>query len=238
MNIYAIIIRLLLAVVIGGSIGYERESNNRPAGFRTHILVTLGATIISLIQLQMLEESIKLMEENPTLANAMKIDMGRLGAQVVSGIGFLGAGTILHQKGSIKGLTTAASLWVVGCLGLAIGQGYYTIGILGGVSVVLILVTLKKFEARFILSNELVKIYMEYKSKNQMISFMEEYFTATGIKIKNIEFYMKDASREFSERSIESCLMTIKLPKSYNLDELILKCSKNENIIKINEIKD
>lgn len=88
MNIYEIIIRLLLAVVIGGSIGYERESNNRPAGFRTHILVTLGATIISLIQVQMLEESIKLMEGNPTLANAMKIDMGRLGAQVVSGIGY------------------------------------------------------------------------------------------------------------------------------------------------------
>lgn len=238
MPLHEIILKLLLAVVIGGAIGYEREANNRPAGFRTHMLVALGATIVSLIQVQMFNEAISLLEANPSLSNVIKIDLGRLGAQVISGIGFLGAGTIVHQRGSIKGLTTAASLWVVGCLGLAIGLGYYSISIVGAISVVLILVALKKFETRFIGSTGLFKFYIEYKNKNEMMMFMEKYFYTRGIKIKKIEFSMSDINEEIDFRSIESCLFTIKIPKPLDLEELILRCSRNENIIKICEIKD
>ncbi|SHI81388.1 MgtC family protein [Clostridium cavendishii DSM 21758] len=150
MPLSEIILRLILAVIIGGAIGFERESHNRPAGFRTHILVALGATIISIIQVQMFDEAMNLIKEKPELVNVIKIDFGRLGAQVVSGIGFLGAGTIIHKRGSIEGLTTAATLWVVGCLGLAVGLGYYTVSILGTIAVILILVILKRFEDKFI----------------------------------------------------------------------------------------
>ena len=106
-----IIIRLLIATLIGGIIGIEREVMNRPAGFRTHILVTLGSTLIMIISLHS--------------AGAGGGDSARIAAQVVSGIGFLGAGSIIRSDGNVVGLTTAASIWVCGGLGLAIGSGMY-----------------------------------------------------------------------------------------------------------------
>lgn len=106
-----IIIRLLIATLIGGIIGIEREVMNRPAGFRTHILVTLGSTLIMIISLHS--------------AGTGGGDSARIAAQVVSGIGFLGAGSIIRSDGNVVGLTTAASIWVCGGLGLAIGSGMY-----------------------------------------------------------------------------------------------------------------
>jgi putative Mg2+ transporter-C (MgtC) family protein len=149
LKIIDIIIRLALCILAGGLIGYEREFKNRPAGFRTHILVCIGACIISMIQKFSLEETVRIINENPQLANALKADIGRLGAQVITGVGFLGAGTIIHDKGLVKGLTTAASIWVVACIGLAIGLGYYAISILSVISVFIVLVALKKFELWF-----------------------------------------------------------------------------------------
>ena len=98
MDNYQIIVRLLLAIVIGGAIGYERQYKNRPAGFRTHILVCVGAAVVSMMQLHIVEESLQLVLENPILASAVKADSGRMPAQVITGIGFLGAGTIMHEK--------------------------------------------------------------------------------------------------------------------------------------------
>ena len=110
MSVYQVLIRLALAVVVGGLIGYEREFKNRPAGFRTHILVCLGAAITSMIQLYSIQETTNMILVHPELATAMKVDIGRLGAQVITGVGFLGAGTIIHDKGSIKGLTDRKSV--------------------------------------------------------------------------------------------------------------------------------
>ncbi len=119
-----ILIRIIMAIVIGGFIGYEREMRNRPAGFVTHTLVCVGACVVSLIQIQMVQDTILIINENPSMASALKADVGRIVAQVVTGVGFLGAGTIIFDKGSVKGLTTATTLWVVACIGLAIGLGY------------------------------------------------------------------------------------------------------------------
>lgn len=228
-------LRLLLAIVIGGVIGYERESTNSPAGFRTHILVALGATVISLIQVEMVNKSIVLITADPNLSNSLKIDMGRLGAQVVSGVGFLGAGTIIHTKGSIKGLTTAASLWVVACVGLAIGFGYYSISILAGIAIVLVLVTLKRFENKFITNRGLCKIYIEYINKQEAMNCIEVYMLKKGIKIANIEFYVNDTS-ELDK--IKSCLITIEVPKAMSINEVLVQCSTNEYITQIYELKE
>lgn len=115
-----IIKRLVLGSILGGIIGLEREVNNRPAGFRTHILVALGSTLIMLVSTN------GFYIDGETVARG---DPARLAAQVVSGIGFLGAGTILRNDNQVKGLTTAASLWVSAGIGLAIGTGYYLAGI-------------------------------------------------------------------------------------------------------------
>ncbi len=108
---YEIVLRLSLAFIIGFFVGFEREHRHRPAGIKTHVLVCIGAALISILQSKMVDDIIAQVAEKPELAAVLKSDYGRLGAQVISGIGFLGAGTILRTKGSIKGLTTAATLW-------------------------------------------------------------------------------------------------------------------------------
>ena len=113
-NTVSILFRLFLAVVCGGIIGFDRGRKRRPAGFRTYMIVCLGAALTMLISQHM-------------FWRGYATDLSRLGAQVVSGIGFLGAGTIIVTgRQQIKGMTTAAGLWASACMGLAIGAGFYT----------------------------------------------------------------------------------------------------------------
>ena len=126
-TLFSVLVRMLLAVVCGAGIGLERSYKNRPAGFRTHILVCIGATAASMTGIYLAVN-----RQYPT-------DLSRLGAQVVSGLGFIGGGTIIVTKRkSIKGLTTAAGLWACGIIGLALGAGFYEGGILAAVTVLLI----------------------------------------------------------------------------------------------------
>lgn len=143
-----VILRLVLSVLIGGLIGYEREYQKRPAGFITHILVCIGSTIISIIQICLVQNSIDIIMQYPQLSNVIKVDSGRIISQIVSGIGFLGAGTIIHHKGSVKGLTTAATLWVVACMGISVGLGYYFLSIVSTIVVYFVLIVLKKVKVK------------------------------------------------------------------------------------------
>lgn len=135
---FKVVKRLVLSALLGGVIGYEREINNRPAGLRTHILVSLGSTLIMLISIDGFGQ----------LNFAKPADPARLAAQVVSGIGFLGAGTILRDGSNVRGLTTAASLWVNAGIGLAIGAGYYIGGVLTTAMVLLTLMWTNVFSRR------------------------------------------------------------------------------------------
>ena len=121
--------RILLAILIGLAIGYERERRNKPAGTRTHILVCLGAALIAVMENYV--EARVLAINTDVLNTGVAVSMGRISAQVVSGIGFLGAGTIFSSRKKIAGLTTAASLWCAGCLGLVAGMGCYTLALSG-----------------------------------------------------------------------------------------------------------
>lgn len=143
MDYIVVLERLIVGVIVGGLVGYEREFKNSPAGFRTHILVCLGATIISLITEYDIQKMM-IIAQNPMYAEVIKVDIARLGAQVVSGVGFLGAGTILRDKGSVRGLTTAATLWTVACLGLAVGRGLFALSLTGAFIVFIILSLFKK----------------------------------------------------------------------------------------------
>ncbi len=134
LGVLDICLRLLCAMLVGMVIGTEREYTNRPAGMRTHILVALGACSV-MITGEMLFTKYSALGAFP--------DPARLGAQVITGVGFLGAGTILREGTHVKGLTTAASLWSVACLGLAAGAGYYTVALVG---MGFIFVTLTIFE--------------------------------------------------------------------------------------------
>ncbi|MDT8717076.1 MgtC/SapB family protein [Clostridium sp. 19966] len=214
-----IALRLLLAAVVGGIIGYERERNNRTAGFRTHILVCVGAAVTSMIQLQIVSD-IQHLAGAGTGKSVFSADYGRLAAQVISGVGFLGAGTILHEKGSVKGLTTAASLWTVACIGIAAGFGYYSITILSTLCVYVVLVILKKFEDKFIERSQTLKLEISFSKGNISLMRVEKYFADRVIKIKNIEFISE------GEENYSLCYFTILVPRD-----------SNEHII-INEIRE
>lgn len=232
MNTLEVIIRLFLAIAVGGLIGYEREYQNRPAGFRTHILVCVGACIISMIQLYDVDQTVKIILAHPELASALKADIGRIGAQVVSGIGFLGAGTIIHEKGSVKGLTTAASLWVVACIGLAVGLGYYTLGILSTITVAIVLISLKKFESRFLGKSNLIKIEIVYLDKQVIVQKVESYLESKNIKVKNIEFILEEETED-CEASYGRCLYSILVPKYISTGEIIKDLASNSEVIKV-----
>ena len=131
-GIGAIALRLLCAMVVGTMIGMEREFTHRPAGLRTHILVALGACVASLMGQMLFAQY------------GGGSDPARLSAQVITGVGFLGAGTIMKEGVSVKGLTTAASVWAVACLGIAAGFGFYTVALAG---MLFTLITLTVFEA-------------------------------------------------------------------------------------------
>ncbi len=133
-GIWAICLRLLCAMLVGMVIGTEREYTRRPAGMRTHILVALGACVVSITG-QMLFHEYRALGGTP--------DPARLSAQVITGVGFLGAGTILKEGPTVTGLTTAASVWTVACLGIASGFGYYAVALVG---MVLMLITLTILE--------------------------------------------------------------------------------------------
>ncbi|OFI06155.1 putative Mg(2+) transport ATPase [Clostridium acetireducens DSM 10703] len=239
MDKYEVLIKLLLAIIIGGAVGYERESRNRPAGFRTHILVCMGAAIISMIEVSSLANVANIITENPKLAPHFKIELGRLGAQVISGIGFLGAGTIIHEKGSVKGLTTAASLWVVACIGLAIGVGHYYLSIVSGICAGIVLVTLKRVEDKVhFIRRKTYKLEIEYYNSKQASEKIIEYFETKDIKIKNIEFSLEDGECELYgvEDKNNISIYTILVPKNFKIGKVLKDLANEEEIIRINII--
>nr|WP_272507458.1 MgtC/SapB family protein [Clostridium aestuarii] len=220
---------MVIAILVGGIIGYEREYRNRPAGFRTNILVCVGATVISMIQVHMIDDTIQIIAKNPQLTNALKADIGRVGAQVVSGIGFLGAGTIIHEKGSVKGLTTAASIWVVGCIGLAIGMGYYFLTGVSTIGMYGVLVSLKKIETRIIEKANIIKLEIEYLNKKDLSDCVSEYFENRNIKIKNIEFYIDEDYGSL----LKTTQYTVLTPKNLNSSRIIQDLSSYEGIVRV-----
>ncbi len=224
-----ILLRLAIAVLTGGAIGYERESKNRPAGFRTHILVCIGATVISLIQVNMNEEIIRRVLINPNLVGVLSVDYGRLSAQVISGIGFLGAGTIIHNKGSIKGLTTAATLWLVATLGIAIGYGYYIISIAALIISVLVLISLKRIQNKLFHGESNMKLDVDFLKRSKAVDYINEYFEKRNIHVVDIHFYTNPID------GVKSCIYTINLPRSVTLLQVIRDLAHNDNIMEIRE---
>jgi putative Mg2+ transporter-C (MgtC) family protein len=140
---FEIIFRLFLASFLGGLVGLEREVHGREAGIRTYLLVSLGSALIMIVSEYLVFEY-----QNKFSSDIFRVDPGRIAAQAITGIGFLGAGVIIRYKNSIRGLTTAASMWVVCAVGLAIGSGYYLFGsVVSGIAI-LSLTALKGIEKK------------------------------------------------------------------------------------------
>ncbi len=136
-----IIVKLLLAAILGGLIGIEREAHGRPAGFRTHILIATGSALLMMISQYMFEIYQELRVES-----IARIDPGRIAAMTIASMGFLGAGVIVREKGKVRGLTTATCLWIVTAVGLAVGCGFYLAAVFTTFISILSLVVLRYVE--------------------------------------------------------------------------------------------
>ena len=177
-------IRLILAAVLGGIVGMERGSGDRPAGFRTHILVCAGSALIMLVSMYGFEGFDKVPFEYPK-----NRDSARIAAQVVSGIGFLGAGTILHEGITVRGLTTAASLWMISAIGLATGAGMYFVSVAATIITFLTLTAFHSVEKRFAVANSKSdKKYIRVVASNTpgLVAEVAAFLTQSGIKVKTI----------------------------------------------------
>jgi putative Mg2+ transporter-C (MgtC) family protein len=225
LTIPEIIIRLCLAMLIGGTIGFERQYKNRPAGLRTHILVCMGATIIALVQVEIAANALQDAVNHPELAGVIRSDQARLIAQVVSGIGFLGAGTIIVTKQSVTGLTTAASLWAAAGLGISIGMGYYAIAITSAIGVIIALTLVKKI----IHVPTTKKLEIRYIHKKETKEFINQYFDEHKIEIEDVNFNVVLTE----DTQIYTNIYTIDLPKGMTYTEVIEDLSIHKNITKL-----
>ena len=177
LSYFELTIRLVLSIFLGGLIGLERETVNRPAGFRTHILVCLGSTVIMLVSLFIFNE----------FSGQTNIDPGRIPAQVISGIGFLGAGTIIIEGADVKGLTTAASLWTVAAIGLAVGVGFYYGAILATFLILLTLVTFNRLDAAILRKRHLQPLKLIVEDLPGQLGKIGSVLGEMDISIKDVK---------------------------------------------------
>ncbi len=213
-------LRLLIAALLGCVIGIERERKNRPAGMRTHVLVCLGAALIAVMERLMISDtlSLNLMQAE----SGIGISFGRISAQVISGIGFLGAGTIFISQKKITGLTTAASLWNVACLGLAIGMGYY---LLAGAGCIIVIVTLSLLQ-RVVKVNSVKHVEIKFIHRVETIAFINDYFQSIGVLVLDIDFHVENKGKF----NLYTNIYTLDMQGKATYKDIVNKLSEYSNI--------
>jgi len=174
-----IAIKLLVAVVCGGAIGFERELSHKPAGLRTNVLVCVGATLFMVVSRHI-------------GGGAPYTDPARLVAQVVTAIGFIGAGVILQSRGSISGLTTAATILLVGAVGVTIGEGMFTVAVMTTVLVMVVLVLLRKVERAVVRRRRLFQYVFKTADASQSLSRLFDLLDREGLRLN--DFSVRDAA--------------------------------------------
>lgn len=231
LNTFSVLLRLVLAVLLGGLIGLERGRKRRPAGFRTYLLVCLGAALTML-----LGQYYCVMMETEWAARAAETgvgtDISRFGAQVVSGVGFLGAGTILITgRQEVKGLTTAAGMWASACMGLAIGAGFYECVVLAFVLILCSMRLLPLLESRIIENTRNMQVYVEFDSVDAVGDIIG------CIKRQNIHIFSIELDRGGERGAIHpSVVFAIRLSQRQDHARVLTALAELECVFFIEEI--
>ena len=186
------LLRLLLSAILGGCVGIERGKGDRPAGLRTHVLVCVGSTLFMLVSIFGFGDTVPVHTVQDDMG--ARRDSARIAAQVVSGIGFLGAGTIIHEGLSIKGLTTAATMWMVSAIGLAVGAGMYVVSIGSTVLTLIVLTIFRNWEKFMGLRGKTSNRFMVVRVQNRqaIVSDIINYLTLNGVKLKSLNVKTDD----------------------------------------------
>lgn len=219
LDLLSITVRLVLAMLCGGCIGLERERKRRPAGFRTHILICLGAAMTTLTSQYLVLEL------------HLYTDLARLGAQVIAGIGFIGAGTIIITKRrQVKGLTTAAGLWAAAIVGLCCGAGFFEGAVLATIIILLAELVFARLEY-FIVSNaRAFNLYVEYTDSNNLGSIVDTV-KKTGAFIVDMEI-----SKSAGESRNPCVIFSLQTPRKVSHQALMTIISKLDGVASVEEL--
>ena len=226
---WEVCLRLGLAMICGGVIGVERGRKHRPAGFRTYILVCVGAALTMVLSAYIVAMYDTWKEVAPNLNN---IDFARFGAQVINGIGFLGAGTIIITgKNQVKGMTTAAGLWASACMGLAVGAGFYIGACVGCIMIILTVTLFGKIEYFITSRSRNITIYIEFDNTDNITDIVER-IKSRGVRIFDVELTKaSDSPSKFS-----SATLIMRLPKKLTHTGLIAEIAKVDSVKMIEEL--
>ena len=209
-----------MAIIFGGIIGYGRERERRPAGLRTHILVSIGSALAMITNIYMYE--VYNSSSDPT----------RLGAQVISGIGFLGAGTIIVTgKNKVRGLTTAAGLWACACMGLAIGAGFYSGAIIGCLFIASVTAVLSKLDKRINRNSRNITIYILVNSTKAASKLLKD-IQSTNVKISDIEI----SNNNVSSNDLIGILLGLRISGDICHNDFIENITNKNEVIFLQEI--
>ena len=219
-TLLAVTTRMLLAVICGGVIGIEREFKRRPAGFRTHILICLGAAMTTLTS-----QYFYLCLEQYT-------DMARLGAQVVAGIGFIGAGTIIvTRRQRVKGLTTAAGLWAAAIIGLTLGGGFYEGGLFATILILVAELVFSRLEYRVLRNAPEINLYIEYTGSDSLETLLR-LLRELELKILNMGIIHSKSDDDHNACAI----LNLRLPRGAEADDVMNRILSSRGVVSIREL--
>ncbi len=218
MDALSVTLRIVLALVCGGMIGIERAEKRRPAGFRTHILICLGAAITAMTSVHLF------------VTMHYYLDVARMGAGVVSGIGFIGAGTIMvTRRQRVKGLTTAAGLWVVAVVGLCCGFGFYEGAVYTTLLVLVAEVFFSKLEYRLLRNNREIGVYVEYTRPSCLEEIVDRCHNL-GIKIVDLEI-----TRKNDESGATSAVLALSSRQGAGREEILQTLAGVDHVLTVVE---
>lgn len=219
LNSVSVTVRLMLSLLCGGILGVERGRKKRPAGFRTYMLVCMGAALV--------------MITNQYITEVYGgTDPARMGAQVISGIGFLGAGTIIVTgRNRVKGLTTAAGLWAAACVGLSLGIGFYTGAVVGCVLIFVVMALLQGLDDWVMSSTKVINLYVEFDQMTDVGVFLR-FAKEQGFRISDLEMTRANGVGDNGT----AILCTLRLPKKKPHAEILQMLSAAEKVRYVEEL--
>ncbi|MFT4105198.1 MAG: MgtC/SapB family protein [Lacrimispora sp.] len=217
-NLVSVLTRLTIAVILGGILGFERGRKRRPAGLRTYMIVCLASALVMITGEYLTERY-------------QTGDPARLGAQVISGIGFLGAGTIIVTSKQVKGLTTAAGLWAAACLGLAVGAGFYMGSMVAGAFLLLIMSMMQRIDRYLCLNSNHIHFFAEFKTMEALGSFIEQ-LREMGCQLDDLELNSRGGYTDYV-----GATFWVKMDMPINHIEAIQKMSRIKGVKYLEELE-
>lgn len=230
LSFWELLARLGIASLCGGLIGIERGRKHRAAGFRTHMLVCMGAAltmVLSTYLCVMLKS--EMWHLNPLVDN-MQTDVSRFGAQVINGIGFIGAGTIIVTgRQQVKGMTTAAGLWASACMGLAVGAGFYLASLIGCVLILMTIILFSKIERVILSRSRNINLYVEFEHLDDL-SYILEKIKGEQIRIFDVEITKAKGN------TLPNAIFSLQLPKKQPHTQVMTAIAEVECVRSIEEV--